>query len=110
MFVVLDVVCLFLPTLFFAALQNGRDGGTAAAERARRFVGFIGRAVNRGDGGESQRSPRHPRNVIQASGLLIAGGWSRVFTRHLGGFREGFMIRIFDGRCVGSVLVVPGGQ
>lgn len=57
-------------------LQNGRDRGTAAAQRSRRVVGFVGGAVDGSDGGEAQRSARHPRNVVQAPGLFVASSWS----------------------------------
>lgn len=57
-------------------LQNGRDRGTAAAERPRRVVGFVGGTVNGSDGGQTQRSARHPGDVVQAPRLFIASSWS----------------------------------
>lgn len=60
-------------------LQNGRDRRTAAAQRSRGVVGFVGGAVDRSDGGQTQRSAHHPGNVVQASGFFIASSWSKLW-------------------------------
>lgn len=65
--------CRFLSA---SVLQNGRDRGTATAERSRRVVGFVGGTVDRSDGGQTQRCARHPGNVVQASGFFVASSWS----------------------------------
>lgn len=56
-------------------LQNGGYGGSAAAQGAGGFVGLIGWVVDGGDGGQAQRGPCHPRDVIEAAGLLIASSY-----------------------------------
>lgn len=67
---------LFRPFVFASVLQNGRDGGTAAAQRSGRVVGFVGGAVDGSDGGQAQRSACQPGYVVQAPGLFVASSWS----------------------------------
>lgn len=56
-------------------LQNGGYGGSAAAQGAGGFVGLIGWVVDGGDGGQAQRGPCHPRDVIEAAGLLVTSSY-----------------------------------
>jgi len=55
-------------------LQDGGDGGAASPE-ARRLKGLKGGV---GDGGEAQRSARHPRDIIEAARLLITRGYMKM--------------------------------
>lgn len=52
-------------------LQDGGDGGVASPE-SRRLEGLEGGI---GDGGEAQRCARHPGDVIETAGLLVARGY-----------------------------------
>lgn len=70
-------------------LQDGRDGRAAASERPGGIVRFIGGAVDGGDGGQAQRGSRHPRDVVQASGLLVASSWSGARQSKAGRGRAG---------------------
>lgn len=52
-------------------LQDGGNGGVASPE-SRRLKGLEGGV---GDGGEAQRCARHPGDIIETAGLLIARGY-----------------------------------
>lgn len=67
-------------------LQNGGYRGSAAAQGPGGLVGFVGWVVDGGDGGQTERGSCHPRDVIEAAGLLVASsyktqrcsGWTMV--------------------------------
>ena len=81
---VTTVMELYFPVTI---LQDGRDGGVTSPE-SRRLKGLEGGV---GDGGEPQRCARHPRDVVQAAGLLITRSYIRAPGR-----RAGVMKRSLD--------------
>lgn len=68
------VLAVVVDFLLFAMLQDGRNGRVASPEarRLKRLKGGVG------DGGEAQWGTRHPRDVIEATRLLITSGYIKI--------------------------------